>query len=782
MKPSQSLALAVCLGILLMSAWPGNAAAATEQNGDEALSVGVEEVGPDGGVAQDSPSAAEVQAQEKDAPAAAPVQTAKPAVRPPKKPVRAAEPRGARLTGVRVEAGAGRPVVRLVTTAAVASTLSTLTHPDRLLLKLADTLLTWKPTILEVNRPPLNRIRAAQHGQEVWVVLDLDAPTQWIRSSAAAGLTLVPAAGLLAPARNSRPAPATAPSKFEAPELQTAAGASYQVVDVSVEDLGEKTRVIVTTNGPVRYRVQRERRGDEIELLIYGAGLSWSKSATGLSQGAVSRIGVQQQRLEGEPVVDLLVKMTRPTSYSVLKEQNQIVLELDNPTQIMEAAPTRGDLRARLSVDFQSAELVSVLRALAQDVGFDLVLTPGAQEMSAPSSLVTVAINEQPLENVLDLILRPRRLAYEVSGNTLRVGLAAEFPTETRVFSLKNIDSKRSNLKDSLEGAFTEGSKSRVILDEYSNRVIVTAIPSDLRRAEAILNRMDVQPRLLSRSYPLSYAEPNKLAGLLRPMLSSQGRLEVNERDNALVITDIPGSVQRLAALVRSLDTRAKQVMIEAWIVEISLSDEQSLGISWNLASRDHDPTYSANVAAGGFAPKGQLTVGTLQTNATLSATLSALEAKGVLNTLSNPRIATLDNQSATLSASQNIPYPVSLVSNGVIRSSVDYLELPITLTVTPHITQHNQVLLNPATLTVTTVVGQGTPPETTTRSAATQMTVADGEIIAIGGMIRDSERTRESKVPLLGDIPLLGYLFKSTTVTKDKVELVVFLTPHILD
>lgn len=758
MKQSQGMALAVCLGLILagIGSAPFSAAfAADASGGDEALSVGVDELNP----GESTPPA------------------------PPAGRRRAAVVngvRGVKLTDVRVELRSGKPVVRLATTGPTAATLTYLSRPERALLKLSGVLLTWKPTTLSVRQPPLERIRAAQHGSEVWVVLDLTAPTQWTRTAVRGGLLLAPAGASAA----SRPAPASirrvaAPS---IPAAEAAAGATYQVVDVSVENLGEKTRVVVTTDGPARYRVEKEPQGDEVALLVYGARLAWNRALPGLPLGAVGRLTVRQERLEGEPVVAIRIKMIRPTSYAVLKEQNQIVLELDNPVPLMQAAPTKGDLRARLSADFQSAELTSVLRALSQDVGFDLVLTPGAQEIGGAASQVTVTINNQPLAEVLDLILRPRRLAYEVSGNTLRVGLASEFPTVTRIFTLKNIDSKNSNLKESLEGSFTEGAKSRVILDEYANRVIVTAIPSDMRRAEAVLNRMDVQPRMISRSFALNYADPNKLTALLKPMLTSLGRLEINERDNALVVSDIPGSVQRISRLIRSLDTKSKQVMIEAWIVEISLSDEQSLGINWSASTRTSDPSVTAAVLPGSFVPQGLLTVGTLQPNLDLTATLSALEAKGALNTLSNPRIATLDNQSAKLSASQNIPYTNSYVSNGVIRTGVEYLELPIALTVTPHITQNNQVLLNPATLTVTTVVGTGTPPETTTRSASTQMTVADGETVAIGGMIRDTEKTRENKVPLLGDIPLLGYLFKNTTVVKDKVELVVFLTPHILD
>ncbi len=326
------------------------------------------------------------------------------------------------------------------------------------------------------------------------------------------------------------------------------------MVDVQVDDLGERTRVTVTTDGPPRYRVQRDPRGEEISLVFYGAGSTWTRTA-GPAVGAVARLSLRTDRLEGSPVITLGVRLVKSTSYLVMKEQNQVVLELDNPAPVSESVPSRGSLRSRLTVDFQGADLLAALRALAQDAGFDLVLTPGAQDQSGALGLVTVAVKDQPLEQVLDLVLGPRKLAYEVSGNTLRIGLASEFPVQTRVLSLKNLDARKSSIKESLEGVLTEGTRSRIIVDEFANRVIVTGIPGDLRRVEGVLNRMDVQPRLVSRTFTLSYAEAEKLAGLLRPMLTSQGSLEVSERDNALVLTDIPGTVQRLAGLVRSLDT-----------------------------------------------------------------------------------------------------------------------------------------------------------------------------------------------------------------------------------
>ncbi|NTV52115.1 MAG: AMIN domain-containing protein [Candidatus Firestonebacteria bacterium] len=695
--------------------------------------------------------------------------------------------KGVRLLQVLLESRSNKPAIRIVTTGRVRYATKSLSGPDRFLVRVEGATLTWKPAGLDVKQPPLQKIRAAQHGTEVWVVLDLDAACGWKVVSEGSGLLLTPndepkTGGHSATTREREPEIKTA-DEPEAAVTPVPAEASYKVVDVAVEDSGEKTRLVVTTDGPVRYRVEREKRGDSLDVLIHGASLLWNGKVPGLPKGAIRRVGVSTEQISGEPVVRLSLHLVQAAPYVVLKDQNQVMVELNNPSLVSEAIPSRGSLGAHVSVDFQNAEFVSVLRALAQDAGFDLVLSPGAQDLPAPLSQVTVSVNDQPFVNVLDMLLKPRKLAYAVGANTLRIGPASEFSPETRVFVLKNMDVKNSNLKESLEALLAAGTRSQVIVDGPANRVIVTAIPSDLIQCEAALARLDTPSRLVTRTFALSYAEVGKIAHLLKPMISSNATLDVNERENALVVTDIPGNMLRLSSLIRSLDKKSRQVMIEAKIVEVSLANEMDLGINWNTAN---DPGANPRVLASSVpvpgGAVGKLTVGLLQNGLDIAATLAVLESRGGANVISNPRIATLDHQTATLSASQNIPYNTSVVSNGVVRSGVEYLELPITLNVTPHISKSNQVLLSPTTLTVTTVTVPGNPPETATRTATTQMMVADGETVAIGGMVRNIEISKESKVPLLGDIPLLGYLFKSTVVSKDKVELVVFLTPHVLE
>ena len=166
--------------------------------------------------------------------------------------------------------------------------------------------------------------------------------------------------------------------------------------------------------------------------------------------GVVRSVKAAQKTVMGEPVVQIALRLSQTTPYLVFKDQNQILVEFNNPGSV-QATGKRGNITSRISVDLQNADLRAVLRALAAEAGFDMVLTPGMEKIEESQALVTLSIKEQAFNTVLDFILRSRQMAYAVSGNTLRIGLASEFPVETRVFTMKNMEVKDSNVKDSIE-------------------------------------------------------------------------------------------------------------------------------------------------------------------------------------------------------------------------------------------------------------------------------------------------------------------------------------------
>jgi general secretion pathway protein D len=182
----------------------------------------------------------------------------------------------------------------------------------------------------------------------------------------------------------------------------------------------------------------------------------------------------------------------------------------------------------------------------------------------------------------------------------------------------------------------------------------------------------------------------------------------------------------------------------------------------------------------------GTLLVSTLQNNLNISATLLAMVQENKASVLSSPRITTQDNQSASIQTSDTYTYQTTNTTIGsTTQTTVTYsqISVPITLNVTPLINQENNDIRMAVNFNVSSVVGtpaSGVPPNLSVQIANTVVLVKNGETAVIGGLMRDKLTTTDTKVPVLGDIPLLGYFFKSKVVQKTKKELVIFLTPTI--
>lgn len=278
----------------------------------------------------------------------------------------------------------------------------------------------------------------------------------------------------------------------------------------------------------------------------------------------------------------------------------------------------------------------------------------------------------------------------------------------------------------------------------------------------------------------------------------SQGRI-INLRDltgqitvipdtntNSLIVVTTPEYAEVVRHVLAQLDRIPEQVMIETTIVEASLSAEDKLGVQWSkvtgqvLKTPGSTSTFGTNfgVPSNGTGFNYSITANNL------TAMLNALATDQKFDVLSTPRIFTSNNQQATINISQSVPYvtSTSISTTGSSIFNYSFLDVGIVLTVTPRITQNGYVTLD-VSQTANDLQGYTSfnAPIVNQREANTTVSVKDGETIVLGGIIRNAITTTTNKVPLLGDIPLLGNLFKSTDKTKAKTELMIFLTPRVV-
>lgn len=390
-----------------------------------------------------------------------------------------------------------------------------------------------------------------------------------------------------------------------------------------------------------------------------------------------------------------------------------------------------------ISIELRDVELSDVLRALGQEHGINVIVDEKV------TGKVTVSLRNIPLWDAIDSILKDKGYAYIKDGDIVRV-LSA--------------------------GA-----------DED----------------------------LMTYTATVKYANAKDIEPVITKVLSKRGSLASDPKSNMIVIRDIPSAIERVTRLLNQVDVKTKQIMIEAKIVEVSTNASQELGIQWGAKYTRADATvkgvgttttgtttggltsstgisgnpFIVNLpAAVGAGAGGALGIAVVSSRAALDLQISALETQGNAKTLSNPKVVVLDNQKATIASGEKITLRTSTTTTTGTTSTPTTVEAALRLTVTPKVIDNDHVSLKISTKKEAfdrsrTVDGI---PSTLSRETDTEVIVKNGETIVIGGIYTETETEAEDGVPLLSKIPILGWLFKKETKTKDKIELLIFITPRI--
>ncbi len=326
------------------------------------------------------------------------------------------------------------------------------------------------------------------------------------------------------------------------------------------------------------------------------------------------------------------------------------------------------------------------------------------------------------------------------------------------------------------------------------------------------------------KTYTLNYAHASDIVTHLTAVrISPNSKVTVDERSNSIIVTDTPEGLAGAERLIAELDRKPQQVLIEAKIVEVILKDNLDLGIQWEHANEktmrngsqrftgilaaetgdselegvgistydpQRDVSYGAatplgrgtGVALPGNRPEAAITFGFISNSDILTMTINALAEKGLTKILSAPKIITINNQQASIQAGSRLPFSsVTIASSGVATQTITFVDVGIMLTVTPVINADKRIRLK--LKPEVSLPGEIGPagPEIFTRNAETEVIIRDGETLVVGGLIDENMLESAEKVPLLGDIPVLGAFFRKTTDSKRRSELLVFVTPRIV-
>jgi len=516
------------------------------------------------------------------------------------------------------------------------------------------------------------------------------------------------------------------------------------------------------TQGSVVQGVRVASEGDRVTLSVdRGAGSSGTAIREGnrivwlfAAEVAKSNLARNTETVAREPVANV--------------DGEEVAAFLsDVPLQVGVAKSDSRYTGRRIDLDFKDADIHNILRLLSE-VGNVNVVT--ADDVSGS---ITIKMRAVPWDQALDVILTSKGLGMVRRGNLIRVAPQTTLEKERELAIARE--------------------KQRLALAPLETRLV-----------------------------PVSYATANTLQPRVSELLSERGKVAVDERTNILVVRDVPENLDNVEELVRSLDTQTPQVLIEARIVEATTSFTNEFGIQWGgdvvMSSATGNPTglvfpHDLTLAGGstdgqtptaGLSPFGGtpnpnfvvnfpapvgtgrggaigLSMGSLSGNVNFSLRLSAYETTGQVRIISAPRVLTLDNHSAMISQGTSIPYS-QVGAQGV---QTTFQEAVLALNVTPHVTNDGAVSMdvkisrNEPDFNQRSARGD---PTILKRQAQTSLLVQDGHTAVIGGIYTRNSGHGFDQVPLLGDIPILGVIFQHHTKPDARSELLIFLTPRIVN
>ena len=482
----------------------------------------------------------------------------------------------------------------------------------------------------------------------------------------------------------------------------------------------------------------------------------------------VTDFGTPVTSVETKPLGDNVRMTITPHGlweHNAYQSDNQFVVEvkriIEDPNKLVQGTKT-GYQGPRVSINYQNGDVRALLRLMAEELGLNAVIS------ETVTGTTTLVLKDVPADQVIDIIFQQKGLDMRKKGNIMLIAPRDELATREKL--------------------------------EFEARQQIN----------------DLEP-IQNEQFSLNYQKAVDVARLLsgvavaggapsQRLLSKRGNAVADPQSNILFVNDIPSKLEEIRKFVRAIDTGARQVMIEARVVEAQDSFNRDLGVRLNFLSAQRTGLGGSGIYGGGgtYSPSGQVTNNALGVNLPsftnvggtlafslfnasltriLNLELAALETDGLGKIVSSPRVITANNVKAKIQDGTEIPYVTTATGGGVATQNVSFKTAALSLEATPQITPEGTVRMQ---LVVKkeepdwTRAVLGNPP-IKTATVETNVVVENGGTVVIGGVYITKKENVTEKVPLLGDIPFFGYLFKYQNDTGQRRELLFFITPRII-
>lgn len=447
----------------------------------------------------------------------------------------------------------------------------------------------------------------------------------------------------------------------------------------------------------------------------------------------------------------------------------------------------------RINMDLKGADVRELFNVLSAKSGLTIITTPEV------TGRITVLLNNLTIEDALDVIVTVQDLAYERKDNLIKVMTAAEyeklfgkkFAERRETKTIKLTFAKPTNIVNAI--SLLKSDVGKIIVDEPSGTLILIDAPESIEQMEQTIKELD-QP-LETAVFDINYARSQDIKAYLNDLVTpGVGQIIIDERSNKAIVSDLGRRLVKITRLMKELDEESRQVLIDAEIVQVTLSDKFSRGIDWERLFLE--PKYNGLDFVGKFPVSPELSfyqkisIGTL-TKDGYNLVFKLLDEYGDTKIISRPSIMAVNKEEAKIlvgSREAFISQSLSQAQTTTVKAeTVQFIDVGVKLKVVPTIGKDGFITLkikpevSSVRETLTTSVGSQIPIIETSESE-TVVKVKDGTIIMVGGMIKDEKKDDIKGWPKASRLPFLGALFGSRVRQSPKRnELIVFLTPHLI-
>lgn len=442
-----------------------------------------------------------------------------------------------------------------------------------------------------------------------------------------------------------------------------------------------------------------------------------------------------------------------------------------------------------ISLDIKGMDILDVLKLISMRSGMNIVAGKNV------TGRVTIFLKDVDVWDAFEIILAANDLAYEKRANIINVMTQRDYELlygqkygdkrKTEIIQLKY--AKASDVAKSLNQIKTN--IGRIVADESTDTLVLFDTPESLKEMENFISNIDKPTE--TRIFSLNYAKAEDVKAKVQEILTKGvGAIQIDERTNKIAVKDLGYKLDNIEKIINAFDEKHREVLIDSKIVEITLTDNYNMGVNWAIVFKKFDIRQTLT---GGLTSGGKLTIGSIWLGSSSSdVVIDVLKEFGDVRTLSNPRITAINNQEAKILVGTKKPYVTQTTSQGgtgtqVTADQVTFVDIGVKLYVTPTINKDGfiTIKIRPEVSSSTASYTYGSPeksiPIVDTSEAETSIMVKDGTTIIMGGLIKEEKTKNIKKIPIAGDMPLLGGLFRKTKDELTKKELAIFITPHIV-